>query len=392
MTEAAYGGWRADMLAGKTTLMTAAAGSDVAALSAQARAERLEAGQVEPGGVPLRDGTIAGRGDWIVTRENNRRLAVHGGRDWVKNGDVWRVIKRDHDGALRVEHLTHRGHVTLPADYVASHVQLLYATTAHRAQGTTVDTAHALITPEMSGESFYVTASRGRHGTIFYTATHDLLPLDEDGRLDAARTDPRSYAAREVLENVLAREGAELSATESIREAQDRAGSLATLVPRYSHTAQILADDRYRRAAVDVLGGDGDRLLVSDPAWGAVVRALQDAEATGWRPQRLLAEVADLRELASAHSVAEVIAWRIDAYTTDRAAPPRLDQPTEADAARYAHLLRALPALDRVVLDPETAVQRPPSWPPAPDGRRRSPEVAQTMPDAEVVLACSAPR
>ena len=119
-----------------------------------------------------------------VTRENNRRFAVHGGRDWVKNGDAWRVIKRDRDGSLRAEHLTHRGRVTLPADYVAAHVQLLYATTAHRAEGSTVDTAHALITPEMSRESFYVTASRARLRTVFYTATHDLLSPDEDDRLE----------------------------------------------------------------------------------------------------------------------------------------------------------------------------------------------------------------
>jgi len=190
MTEAAYAGWRADMLAGKTTLMTAASSTDVTALAAQARTERVDAGQVEAGGVPLRDGTLAGRGDWIVTRQNNRKAAINGGRDWVKNGDAWRVIKRHRNGALTVQHLVHGGRVTLPADYVAGHVQLLYATTAHRAQGTTVDTAHALITPEMSRESFYVTASRARHGTIFYTATHDLLPADEDDRLDAASTLP----------------------------------------------------------------------------------------------------------------------------------------------------------------------------------------------------------
>ena len=57
----------------------------------------------------------------------------------------------------------------------------------HRVQGTTVDTAHALITPEMTRESFYVTASRARHTTAFYTATHDLLSPDEDDRLDAVR-------------------------------------------------------------------------------------------------------------------------------------------------------------------------------------------------------------
>ena len=372
MTEAAYAGWRADMLAGKTTLMTAASGTDVTALSAQARAERIDARQVEAGGVPLRDGTLAGRGDWIVTRQNNRRFAVHGGRDWVKNGDAWRVIQRHRDGALQVEHLTHHGRVTLPADYVTGHVQLLYATTAHRAQGTTVDTAHALITPEMSRESFYVTASRARQATIFYTATHDLLPLDEDARLDAARTDPRSYAAREVLENVLAREGAELSATESIRMAQDQAGSLATLVPRYNHAAQILAGARYRQTAIDVLGAENGHQLAADPAWSAVVRALQNAETIGWRPSQLLAEVASVRELATARSIAEVIAWRIDAHITDRPAPPRLDQPTEADAVRYADLLRALPGFGEAALDPAVAVQPPSPWPSWADEKRNS--------------------
>jgi conjugative relaxase-like TrwC/TraI family protein len=361
MAQAAYSGWRTDMLNGRTTLMTAASGTDVTALSAQARAERVDAGQVESGGVSLQDGTLAGRGDWIVTRENNRRLAVHGGRDWVKNGDAWRVVKRHHDGSLRAEHLTHCGHVTLPADYVATHVQLLYATTAHRAQGTTVDTAHALITPEMTRESFYVTASRARYATTFYTATHDLLPVDEDDRLDQSRTDPRSYAAREVLENVLARQGAELSATESIRVAQEQAESLSTLVPRYLHAAQLLADTRCQQAARQVLGHDEAQVLVSDQAWGAVVRALHAAEADGWQPAQLLAAVVRARELRSARSIAEVVAWRIEGYTTDRPAPPYLDQPTEADAHRYASLLSALPAFAGTRLEPAEALAAPPA-------------------------------
>ena len=90
---------------------------------------------------------------------------------------------------------------------------------------------------------------------------------------------------------MLAREGAELSATESIRVAQEQAGSLSTLVPRYNHAAQLLAEARYRRTALEVLGADNGQLLVSDPAWGAVVRALQDAEALGWRARQLLTEV-----------------------------------------------------------------------------------------------------
>jgi hypothetical protein len=62
MTEAAYAGWKTDMLAGKTTLMAAGDGTDVTALSAQARTDRVIAGQVEVDGVVLRDGNLAGSG------------------------------------------------------------------------------------------------------------------------------------------------------------------------------------------------------------------------------------------------------------------------------------------------------------------------------------------
>ena len=346
MTEAAYAGWRADMLAGKTTLMTAASGTDVTALSAQARTERVDAGQVESDGVPLRDGTLAGRGDWIVTRQNNRKAAVNGGRDWVKNGDAWRVIKRHRNGALGVEHLVHRGRVTLPADYVDRPRSA--AVRDHCAPRPGHHGGHGA-RPDHPGDEpgkllrHRVPRPPGHH--LLHRHPRPPSP-DEDDRLDAARTDPRSYAAREVLENVLAREGAELSATESIQVAQEQAGSLATLVPRYNHAAQLVADARYRRTALEVLGADPGHLLVSDPAWGAVVRALQDAEALGWRAGQLLTEVVDLRELATARSMAEVIAWRVDAFISDRPAPPRLDEPTEADALRYAGLLRALPAFD----------------------------------------------
>ena len=58
----------------------------------------------------------------------------------------------------------------------------------------------------------------------------------------------------------------------------------------------------------------GGRELAADPAWGAVDRRLFDAEGDGWVPSRLLATVAARCELASADSVAEVIAWRIDAF------------------------------------------------------------------------------
>ena len=321
LTQAAYNGWRNDMLAGKVTLMAAADGTDVTGLSARARADRVAAGQVEADGVRLRDGNLAGAGDWIVTRRNDRRLPLFAGRDWVKNGDAWQIIRRLDDGSMRVRHLGHRGLITLPAPYARGHVQLLYATTAHRAQGTTVDTAHPLITDGMSREALYVLATRARQRTTLYVATHDI-PFDDDARVNRVRSDPRAQAAREVLLNILGTETAPMSATETITTAQDEAASLSVLVPRYLHAAHQDADACYR-AAASALGEQLGRDLTSDPAWGAVVRRLFDAEGNGWDPARLLATTATQRELATADSTAEVIAWRLDAFLVSHPEPPQ---------------------------------------------------------------------
>ncbi|HZS20421.1 MAG TPA: hypothetical protein VFA63_05465, partial [Pseudonocardiaceae bacterium] len=308
----------------------------------------------------LRDGNLAGPGDWIVTRDNSRRLAVHGGRDWVKNGDGWRVVRRHPDGSLSCAHLGHGGRVRLPAGYVHAHVELLYATTAHRAEGTTVDTAHPLVTGGMTREMLYVLASRAREKTTLYVATHDVHPADQDEHVDLVKHDPRSYAAREILHGILAAEGSELSATATIRVGQEQAASLATLVPRYLHAACQLAEARYRDAAVLVFGERDGCAVAADPAWGALVRRLYDAETAGWQPARLLAAVARQRELGTADSVAEVLCWRIDGYLPDRVPPAWLEQPSGADAERYARLLATHPALRGVAFDASQAVAVPP--------------------------------
>jgi hypothetical protein len=337
MVRAAYDGWKADMLAGKTTLMAASDGTDVTELSAQARADRVTAGQVEADGVVLRDGNLAGTGEWIITRRNDRRMSVYGGRNWVKNGDAWHVEQRHDDGSLTVKGMDHGGRVVLPPDYVAAHVQLLYATTAHRAQGSTVDTAHPFINAGMTREMLYVLASRAREKTTFYVSVHEQ-PFDDDDRTDQARIDPDAWAAREVLLNVVATEGAALSATETIETAQNETDSLATLVPRYLHAAHQHAEGRYRDAAAEVFGRAGAQELTSDSAWGAVVRRLYDAEADGWPPATLLKIAASQRELGTADSVAEVMSWRIDAIMRDTPQPPKAGAPIESPAAARERL------------------------------------------------------
>lgn len=74
MREDAYAAWCADIAAGKRSVLIAATTTEVTALNARARADRIAAGQVTAAGAELADGTTTGVGDLIVTGANDRRL------------------------------------------------------------------------------------------------------------------------------------------------------------------------------------------------------------------------------------------------------------------------------------------------------------------------------
>ena len=125
-------------------------------------------GQVAVDGVPLRNGTAAGVGDRVATRRNERRNSRQQRQGLGQERRRLDRHRRPRDGSLTVQHRRHHGHTTLPADYVAQHVELDYARTVRRAQGLTVDHAHLSSTRSMSREEFYVGVSRARHGTQLY--------------------------------------------------------------------------------------------------------------------------------------------------------------------------------------------------------------------------------
>ena len=91
MVDAAYLAWRADLRAGRSSLLVTESTDAMVELNERARAERLRDGETLPSReVELHDGTRASIGDLIITRQNHRRIhALRGG--WVKNGDRWRV-------------------------------------------------------------------------------------------------------------------------------------------------------------------------------------------------------------------------------------------------------------------------------------------------------------
>ena len=113
------------------------------------RSSGVTVGLVSPDGIPLGSQGERGQvgvGDRVVTRRNNRRLAEPG-HGHVRNGSLRTVVATTPDGSLTVSpadrHVIHgcepdpTSLVTLPAAYVTEHVDLGYATTAHRPQGLT---------------------------------------------------------------------------------------------------------------------------------------------------------------------------------------------------------------------------------------------------------------
>ncbi|MDN5768346.1 MAG: AAA family ATPase [Humibacillus sp.] len=208
-----FDGWVTDVRAGRSSLMMAADFETVRDLNARARSQRVAHGDVAPDGVRLADGSTIGVGDVVVTRHNQRALVT--GRGWVKNGDDWIVQAVRRDGSIRVQRPGGGGPALLPAGYVREHVELGYATTAHRAQGRTVDTGHAYLTAATARESLYVMATRGRESNRLYVdTTYD--PDVATSHEDAAQADPV-----EVLEGVIGTSGAELSATATRRAEEE---------------------------------------------------------------------------------------------------------------------------------------------------------------------------
>jgi conjugative relaxase-like TrwC/TraI family protein len=290
MIDAAYTAWRRDLAAGRASILVTETHATVTELNARARADRIIDGTVNPTReLPLRDGTAVSEGDLVITRENDRRL--RNGRTWVRNGARWIVTGVREDGSVSIRPAGRRfgGGIVLPADYVAEHLDLGYAITAHRAQGVTTDTAHAVVTATTTRENFYVSMTRGAHSNHAYVAV-----------------------GREDVEHAVQHIGAELSAHETIAAEQDRWGSIAQLAAEYDTIAQAAQHDRWATllAASGLTVEQIEDVLGSD-AYGALSAELRYAEANHHDLDALLPRLVAARSLDDADDIASVLHARV---------------------------------------------------------------------------------
>lgn len=345
--DAAHRAWRADLDAGRQSLLIVPTNEDVTALNLQARALRIDRGDVDDARVvQLHDGTAASCGDWIVTRHNDRLKTLFGGRDFVKNGDTWDVLRVRRDGSLKIRHQSSQGTIVLPADYLAEHVELAYAATVNRVQGmNSRGSAHGVVTHGMSLEQFYPLATRAAHDNQLYVETHQHT-------IDSHQETPLERTPRGVLEAVLGRSSAETSATEKLRASLGAAESLRTLVGHHDYVALLGTEERVNAVLTEHVPA-----LLERPAAPALRQTLRTAEALGWQAEQLVTTALATGPLVGddVGDPAAVLQWRIQQRVLHEQPPERTAAPARGAINHWRTLIEQH--------NPTAAVEEP-AWMP----------------------------
>jgi hypothetical protein len=317
----------ADTLGAKGSLLIVDTNEQAARLSAQVRAELIRLGQVqEEGSVRLgMQNTWAGVGDLVQARRNGWHLiGVNGNRRAPVNRELYLVTAINADGGLTVAPANTWGaewsqSLTLPADYVAQDVALGYAVTVHAAEGLTVDTAHAVITPRTSLEALYVALSRARENNTAHVATRTVPADAPTGTVNqAVHRNPGA-----VLADIFDHADPQRSALAVATEAAEQAGSVRT-------AAELLVD-AVELATAGRTAGWLDQLvtdrhltlqqrvsLAAEDGGTTLTRILRRAELAGHDPQHILTQAVTCRPLDGARQITNVIHHRIaDTVTLD---------------------------------------------------------------------------
>jgi hypothetical protein len=286
------------LLTGAGTLVMADTHDQVTALNGAIRDRLIVAGRVDDTrAVTTSAGERLGIGDRIATRRNDRHLGV-------ANRDTWTITDIANDGALTITGRQERSR-TVPAAYVAEHVELAYATTVYGAQGETTSTGHLLLGEHTTGSAAYVGMTRGRETNIAHLVADDLDqaralwqsmfhrdPADLGPGHAALRAagDLERYGPLRPLPAALGSLRAAWTAEADLREAvgrtQIRRDSVAAFGdPAVDWVAQL--DDELAHLTDQLHTADRQvSLRLHEPAIRALPASRLEAERALWRHQR----------------------------------------------------------------------------------------------------------
>lgn len=375
MLAAAVEAYHADVAAGHRSLVIAATNADVAHMNDMIRTERINSGQVNNTKVRrLADGLEAGRGDLILARKNafitNPKTGI---ATRVMNGQVLRLDRLHKDGSITATDTKTGERIALDSDYITNNVQLGYASTIHRCQGATVDTAHIVADSSLDRNGLYVGLTRGKRENRIYTVL-DARPdeLAEDAHFHSAG-DTQPGDAHSILRGIVARDNSQRSALDTITDEAKRLTDPERIRDLYIHAAHTTTRqwakataDRYieglpaiHRAAL-AEGSDGRQ---------AIENAFVDASHKGIDPEAFW--VLSTEDIDWANSPGRLIGSRIRGMTgrmmhndtranPDVPVPPRFIAGADPELAlwmdkTYSDLTGDAPATPTQHTDPQIA-------------------------------------
>ena len=296
MVDDVFAAYCADVADGKNSLMLAGTNEDVKALNVLGQNAAIAAGTVkesESKSVLLDDGTTAYVGDKVLTRKNNYQLKTNQGKDFVKNGDLWHVKAISAEGELKLQHTAHTGTVTIPAQYASEYVQLGYASTINRAQGSTVDTTHAVVDASTDRAAAYVALSRGRESNKLYVATDETTTRDD------------------VLTAITANFDRNLSFHEEAAAQRTAERNVANRLARYDDLSTTAMEEAMKNVVINAVGEEAAQPIYTADGWGALATELAKTYRGGLDPEAVFTRAWQQNPLDDAEDVAAVLQWRV---------------------------------------------------------------------------------
>jgi AAA domain-containing protein len=346
MMDAAAAHYLALALDGTDVLLMAADHALRRELSRRIRDDLIRLGIVSAGpAARIADGATASAGDLIICPKNDHSVQAGEPGRTLANGDLLRIdavasagliVRRalDADPASGQRRWTDR--TFLYQDFRGA--ERGYAVTDHVAQGRTVHTGLAVITGTEDRQHAYVALSRGTDMNMAYVFTvspkradiaPDPRPAPELARYDriaAKPAAPPAAAAAEpqdaltVLAGVLDRDGQQLSASQTRRQALADADHLAILNAIWTDQTTATREQHYRNLLLAHLPPEHRREPGHQARW--LWRTLRSAELAGLDAGDVLAGAIGERDLAGARDPAAIIDARIR-YRTGHLVPVR---------------------------------------------------------------------
>ena len=294
--------WLADHLRGKDVLLLAGSNAEAAELSRRVQAKLAQMGSIGRPKASLSDGNHAGTGDLIRARLNTEIDA--GGRQLTNRDTLQVTAFRGPDAEVRRQRPdgTWTGTFRVPRTYLAGHAELAYAGNVHVAQGRTVDTAHLLVTDSLSRQALYVGMTRGRQSNTAHIVTGNTAPPGHDPYQQAA---PES-----VLAAAMQRDTGDLSATEQVRQAQERAGGAGHLLTLWSaairQTLHADIDQQIKARLTESEAWRYDR----EPSRKTLHQRLRAAQLAGHDVSTLIGQIT-AAPMDRARSISSVLHYRL---------------------------------------------------------------------------------